>query len=205
MQSPWIIGLTGGIGSGKSAAAHAFAKLGIEVVDSDQASRWVVEPGQPALQAIHQHSGDEVLYAEGSLNRAALRELIFAESEQREWLEQLLHPLIRQAVDERLAQAKSPYSLLVSPLLIESGQYQRVQRLIVVGTPVELQIERTLSRDSVSMQQVQRIIATQMTRADRLAYADDVLTNNGTLNELEAQVLALHQQYLRLLEIQHDT
>ena len=120
---PWILGLTGGIGSGKSAAAEHFAALGVHVVDADHAARWVVEPGRPALAKIAEHFGDAVLQADGQLDRSALRSLIFSDPELRRWLEALLHPLIREEIALNLAQAKSPYAILVSPLLIESGQY----------------------------------------------------------------------------------
>lgn len=204
MQAPWVVGLTGGIGSGKSAAAKAFAKLGIHTVDADDAARWVVEPGQPALQALVNHFGEKILHADSSLNRAALRELIFTDAEQRLWVEQLLHPLIRQAIEENLAQARSAYALLVSPLLIESGQHQRVERVIVVDVPTHIQVERTLARDKVGAEQVQAILAAQMPREQRLSYADDILSNHGNLNELEAQVAQLHKNYLQLLENPHD-
>lgn len=204
MHTPWIIGLTGGIGSGKSAAAQHFADLGIHVVDADQAARWVVEPGQPALQALRNHFGDGIILNDGSLNRAALREQIFSDSSQRQWVEQLLHPLIRKAIEESLAQASSAYALLVSPLLIESGQHQRVRRVIVVDVPTQLQVTRTLERDAVSSEQVQAILAAQMPREQRLSHADDILYNHGTLQELQEQVLQLHQTYLRLLESQHE-
>lgn len=203
MQTPWVIGLTGGIGSGKSAAAKAFAELGIHTVDADDAARWVVEPGQPALQALVTHFGEHILHADNSLNRAALRELIFADTEQRLWVEQLLHPLIRQAINENLAQARSAYALLVSPLLIESGQYKRVKRIIVVDVPTHIQVERTLARDKVDAEHVQAILAAQMPREQRLSYADDVLSNHGCLQALKVQVAALHKKYLQLLEASH--
>ncbi len=164
----------------------------------------MVEPGQPALQALVNHFGEKILHADSSLNRAALRELIFTDAEQRLWVEQLLHPLIRQAIEENLAQARSAYALLVSPLLIESGQHQRVERVIVVDVPTHIQVERTLARDKVSTEQVQAILAAQMPREQRLGYADDILSNHGNLNELEAQVAQLHKNYLQLLESPHD-
>lgn len=137
MSKPWVLGLTGGIGSGKSAAADAFVELGIEAVDADHAARWVVEPGRPALEKIVDRFGDAILLADGQLNRATLREHIFAEPEQRQWLEQLLHPLIRAEIQQFLAAAQSPYAILVSPLLIESGQHKIVQRVLVVDVCAE--------------------------------------------------------------------
>lgn len=135
--TPWILGLTGGIGSGKSAAAERFVELGVHLVDADQAARWVVEPGRPALASIVERFGPDVLQADGQLDRAALRRLIFADPAQRKWLEQLLHPLIGQEIFSYLAKAQSPYAVYVSPLLIESGQYQKTQRVLVIDAPQE--------------------------------------------------------------------
>ena len=167
-EKPWILGLTGGIGSGKSAAAQHFIDLGVHVVDADHAARWVVEPGRPALAKIAEHFGPGVLQADGTLDRAALRQLIFEDAEQRRWLEALLHPLIAEEIAHHLAQAQSPYAILVSPLLIESGQYAMTQRILVIDVPEQLQIERTLQRDKTSEQQVQAILKAQSSRQDRL-------------------------------------
>ena len=194
-----IIGLTGGIGSGKSAAAARFEQAhGIHVVDADIKSRVVVEPGRPALQRIVDRFGDAVLQADGSLNRAALRERVFQHPEERRWLEQLLHPLIRDEIVADLASAESPYSLLVSPLLVESGQYQMTQRILVVDVPEALQIARTTARDQVPEQQVRAIMQAQAQREERLRHAHDVITNDRDLAALQAQVDALHQRYLNL-------
>ena len=198
MQQPWILGLTGGIGSGKSSVARCFAELGIYTIDADEVARWVVEPGEPALDKIAEHFGAAVLQADGQLDRAQLRELIFQQPAERQWLEQLLHPLIRQRISQHLAAATSAYAILVSPLLIESGQSQNCQRILVVDVPETLQISRTSQRDAVSEQQVQAIIAAQMPRAERLTYADDVLVNDQDLAYIQQQVQQLHQQYLAL-------
>ena len=195
---PWILGLTGGIGSGKSAAAEHFAALGVHVVDADHAARWVVEPGRPALSQIAEHFGEQVLQADGQLNRGALRTLIFSEPEQRRWLEALLHPLIREAIADNLAQAQSPYAILVSPLLIESGQYTTTQRVLVIDVPQALQIQRTLKRDNTSEEQVHAILKVQASREDRLRHADDVLTNDRDLEALKTEVERLHHFYLTL-------
>lgn len=195
---PWILGLTGGIGSGKSAAAEHFAALGVHVVDADHAARWVVEPGRPALSQIAEHFGEQVLQADGQLNRGALRTLIFSEPEQRRWLEALLHPLIREAIADNLAQAQSPYAILVSPLLIESGQYTTTQRVLVIDVPQALQIQRTLKRDNTSEEQVHAILKVQASREDRLRHADDVLTNDRDLEALKTEVERLHDFYLTL-------
>ena len=195
---PWILGLTGGIGSGKSAAAEHFAALGVHVVDADHAARWVVEPGRPALSQIAEHFGEDVLQADGQLNRGALRTLIFSDPEQRRWLEALLHPLIREAIAENLAQAQSPYAILVSPLLIESGQHTTTQRVLVIDVPQALQIQRTLKRDNTSEEQVQAILKVQASREERLRHADDVLTNDRDLEALKTEVERLHHFYLTL-------
>lgn len=198
MSKPWVLGLTGGIGSGKSAAADVFAQQGIATIDADHAARWVVEPGRPALQKIVEHFGPEILLADGQLNRAALRERIFAAPEQRQWLEKLLHPLIRAEIKQFLDSAQSPYAILVSPLLIESGQYKNVQRVLVVDVPPELQMARALQRDHVSEAQLQAIMQTQLKRAERLKYADDVLSNAADKAALQREVLRLHNFYLTL-------
>ena len=195
----FIIGLTGGIGSGKSAAAARFELAhGIHVVDADIKSRVVVEPGRPALLRIVDRFGDAVLQEDGSLNRAALRERVFQAPDERRWLEQLLHPLIRDEIVNDLASAQSPYAMLVSPLLVESGQYQMTQRVLVVDVPEAVQIARTVARDDVPEQQVRAILQAQAKREDRLRHADDVISNDQDLAALHAQVDALHQQYLAL-------
>lgn len=201
MNSPnkLIIGLTGGIGSGKSAAATRFEQAhGIHVVDADIKSRVVVEPGRPALASIVDRFGDAVLQADGSLNRAVLRERVFQHPDERQWLEQLLHPLIRDEIVADLASAASPYALLVSPLLVESGQHRMTQRVLVVDVPEALQIARTTARDNVPEQQVRAILQAQAQREERLRHAHDVISNDQDLAALHAQVDALHQRYLDL-------
>ena len=196
-----IIGLTGGIGSGKTAAANRFAAAhGIHVVDADQKSRVVVEPGRPALAHIVDRFGDAMLLDDGTLNRAALRETVFAAPEQRQWLEQLLHPLIRDEIITDLRSATSPYALLVSPLLVESGQNRLTSRVIVVDVPEAMQLARTVQRDAVPEAQVRAIMQAQAQREERLRHADDILTNNSDLAALHAQVDALHARYMQLLE-----
>lgn len=200
MAKPWVLGLTGGIASGKSAAAERFMALGVPLVDADHAARWVVEPGQPALAQIAERFGEAVLQADGSLNRAALRAQIFADSSQRRWLEALLHPLINAEIGRFLSTADAPYAILVSPLLIESGQHALTQRLLVVDVPAELQISRTLQRDGVDEAQVKAILAAQASREQRLAKAHDVLVNDRDLVWLHDEVERLHQFYLSLNE-----
>jgi len=198
VERPWILGLTGGIGSGKSAAAQHFADLGVDLVDADHAARWVVEPGRPALARIAEHFGPGVLQPDGQLDRAALRKLIFEVPEERRWLEALLHPLIGEEIRNHLARAQSPYAILVSPLLIESGQSSMTQRILVIDVPQSLQIQRTLQRDNISEQQVQAILKAQSSREDRLNHADDVLVNDRDLAWLHSEVERLHHFYLTL-------
>ena len=196
--TPWILGLTGGIGSGKSAAAQRFVELGVHLVDADQAARWVVEPGRPALASIVERFGPGVLLEDGQLDRAALRKLIFAEPEQRLWLEALLHPLIGQEIFSYLAKAESPYAVFVSPLMIESGQFKRTQRLLVIDAPQALQVERTLLRDQTNPEQVQAILKAQTSREERLRHAHDVVVNDRDLGWLHSEVDRLHHFYLTL-------
>ncbi|MGC7837560.1 dephospho-CoA kinase [Pseudomonas wayambapalatensis] len=196
--TPWILGLTGGIGSGKSAAAERFVELGVHLVDADQAARWVVEPGRPALASIVERFGAGVLLDDGTLDRSALRQQIFADPAQRRWLEQLLHPLIGQEIFSYLAKAESPYAVYVSPLLIESGQYQKTQRILVIDVPQEVQIARTLQRDNTSEEQVQAILKAQLAREERLRHADDVVVNDRDLPWLHQQIDQLHAFYLTL-------
>lgn len=197
-MKPWILGLTGGIGSGKSAVAQCFIDLGVHLVDADQAARWVVEPGRPALKQITEHFGEAILQADGQLDRTALRQLIFQDAEQRRWLEALLHPLINQEIIQYLAQATSPYAILVTPLLVETGQHALTQRVLVIDAPETLQIERTLMRDNTSLEQVQAILNAQATRQQRLQIADDVLVNDRDLIWLRSEVERLHTFYLTL-------
>lgn len=194
-----IIGLTGGIGSGKSAVSLRFAvKHGIHVVDADLKSRVVVEPGRPALQAIVDRFGDAVVQSSGDLDRAALRERVFCDPQERLWLEGLLHPLIREEIVTGLASATSPYALLVSPLLVESGQHRMTDRVLVVDVSEETQLMRTALRDNVPQQQIKAIMQAQASREERLKHAHDIVSNDQDLAALHKQVDALHQQYLKL-------
>lgn len=197
-MKPWVLGLTGGIGSGKSAVVEAFGRLGVDWVDADHAARWVVEPGKPALGVIADRFGETVLAADGSLNRSVLRELVFHNPEQRKWLEELLHPMIRQEIAEHLARATSPYAIMVSPLLVESGQYRQVDRVLVVDVPETLQLERAVRRDRCSEAQIQAILNAQISRDERLRHADDVLVNDRDLAWLMCEVERLHNFYLTL-------
>ncbi|WGI27112.1 dephospho-CoA kinase [Halomonas alkaliantarctica] len=197
-----IIGLTGGIGSGKSTVARAFETLGAAWVDADDVAREVVLPGEPALLAIKNRFGDQVIHEDGTLNRAALREIIFKNPEQRQWLESVTHPRIRERLLEHLEQLKAqgaPYVLLVSPLLFESGQSALVNRAVVVDVPQGLQLSRTQQRDGVSESQVHAILAAQLTREQRLAKADDVIDNSGDHASMMEQVAQLDKSYRQQL------
>ncbi|MGC8121115.1 dephospho-CoA kinase [Marinobacter sp. VGCF2001] len=193
-----IVGMTGGIGSGKSTVARLFGGLGVHWVDADDVARQVVEPGQPALQAIADHFGEGTLQANGELDRAALRQKVFEDPEERRWLEQLLHPVIREALVRQLAPADYalPYVLLVSPLLLETDQHELVDRVVVVDVPEETQIERTMARDHNSREQVERILAAQMPRATRCEKADDIINNAQPIDQVDTAVRTLHQRFL---------
>lgn len=195
---PMVIGLTGGIGSGKSAATGIFEDLGIEVVDADVLSRVVVAPGTPALTAIGEHFGPEAINSDGTLNRGKLRERIFSDLTQKTWLEALLHPLIRSETQKRLAQAKSPYVILSSPLLLETNQAAMAQRILVIDAPESLQLSRTRVRDDVSAEEVNAIMRSQLSREERISKADDIIVNDQDLLQLENSVKELHEEYLRL-------
>lgn len=196
-----IIGLTGGIASGKSTVARLFGDHGARWVDADDIAREVVAPGEPALKAIVDRYGDAILTREGRLDRAALRALVFADEKERRWLEATTHPRVRERLVTRLSllrQQDAPYVLLVSPLLFESGQVDMVQRTLVVDVPEALQIERTTQRDDVDLAQAKAIVAAQMGRDERVSLADDVITNDGDLAALSEAVKALDATYRRL-------
>ena len=197
-MAEFVVAVTGGIGSGKTAVSDRFESLGVTVVDLDVAARAVVEPGQPALAAIAAHFGDDVIAADGHLDRRALRAHIFKNPEDRRWLERLTHPLINQWTRDQLSGASSPYAMVVNPLLRARGGY--VDRILVVDVPVDLQIERTMDRDNVPREQAEAIVAAQIDREQRLQLADDVIENAGSLDSLEPEVHALHEKYLSLAD-----
>ncbi|WDA24908.1 dephospho-CoA kinase [Aeromonas hydrophila] len=193
----YVVAITGGIGSGKTTVANQFAELGIEVVDADIIAREVVEPGTPALAAITAHFGSEVITPDGQLDRRRLRERVFTDPQAKGWLNALLHPLIRTEMQRQCAAARSPYCLLVVPLLVENRLTALANRVLVIDVDEATQIERTCRRDGVSREQAQAILAAQASRAKRLAAADDVLDNqNGTPEVIKSRILALHETYL---------
>lgn len=197
-MSDYQIGLTGGIGSGKSTVAGLFAEQGITIVDADQIARDVVAPGSKALTMIAERFGHEVLDHDGQLQRAALRQHVFDDEQQRHWLNNLLHPLIRHSMEEQAAQAASPYVMVMVPLLFESGWHHRLARTLVVDVPESVQLKRVLQRDSSDRITARRIIDAQIGRQQRLALADDVIDNNRSLSEVAADVIHLHVKYLSL-------
>jgi dephospho-CoA kinase len=198
-----IVGITGGIGSGKSAVTRCFEQLGITVVDADLAARVIVEPGRPALAAIAQRFGADILLQDKTLDRAALRQRVFSDEGERHWLEQLTHPLIGQEIMDQIAASTSPYTILSSPLLLETSQKALVDCVVVVDVPQDIQLQRTMQRDSNDEAQVKRIMAAQMQRDKRLALADIVLDNSRSLTELEESVKELHKEFLLRAESAH--
>ncbi|MGE6120535.1 dephospho-CoA kinase [Aeromonas media] len=193
----YVVAITGGIGSGKTTVANQFAALGIEVVDADLIAREVVEPGTPALAAIASHFGPGILDEQGRLDRRALRERIFSDPAAKSWLNALLHPIIRSEMLRQCAAANSPYCLLVVPLLVENRLTELADRVLVIDVDEATQIERTCRRDGVNREQAQAILASQASRSERLAMADDVLDNqSGTTETIRERILALHETYL---------
>ena len=198
-MSNLVIGLSGGIGSGKTAVSDRFKALGIHVVDADIAARTIVEPNKPAWQDIKEFFGPEVLLQDRTLNRAWLRQQVFADIDKRKKLEEFTHPRIRAEIIRDLGNSNSAYTLLVSPLLIESGQLKLVEKVIIIDVPEALQIERTCSRDNNDSAQVKRIIAAQLPREKRLEHADWVIDNSEPLETLDARIESLHQELLTLI------
>ena len=198
MSIPPRIGLTGGIASGKTTVANLFAELGAAVIDTDVIAREVVEPGQPALEEIAAAFGEEILLPDGSLDRSALRARIFASAEDRARLEAITHPRIRLEALRQADAADGPYQLIVVPLLVQSPLRESMDRILVVDCPEQVQIERLMARDADSEEQARRILAAQSSRDERLAIADDVITNDGSLDDTRRQVAALHEIYRSL-------
>ncbi len=199
-QKKLIIGLTGGIGSGKTAVSDRFKALGIHIVDADIAARTIVEPNKAAWHDIKDFFGPEVLLADQTLNRAWLRQQVFADSEKRKTLEIFTHPRIRDEIIRDLASSTSAYTILVSPLLIESGQFKLVEKVIIIDVPEAVQIERTCSRDNNDIEQVKRIIAAQLPREQRLTHGDWIIDNSEPIETLTCRIESLHQGLLKLAQ-----
>jgi dephospho-CoA kinase len=200
-----IIGLTGGIGSGKSTVADFFAELGIDIIDTDILAREVVKPGTSALKKIAEHFGNEILSPQNELDRKKLRDIVFKEPQQRRWLENLLHPLIRKAMLTKIKDARSSYCVVIIPLLIEtqSKVYDVLDRILVIDAPEEERLLRTQRRDNLPREKIAAILNAQVTREKRLAAADDIIYNDRDLTYLKQQVLQLHQRYLTLAQKTH--
>ena len=193
----FVVGITGGIGSGKSAVTDYLEIKGITVVDADKVARVVVEPGTSGLAAIAEHFGRDILLPDGTLDRAALRKIVFDNPDEREVLEGITHPRIREEIARQLSEAGSPYVVLASPLLLESGQSSFADYVVVVDVPESVQLSRTMTRDGNSEQLVKSIMAVQLDRETRLARSDTSISNEGTLEELHTRVDALHTDLLR--------
>ena len=192
----FVVGITGGIGSGKSAVTDHLETLDITVVDADKVARVVVEPGTSGLAAIVEHFGEDILLADGGLDRAALRKIVFDNPDERKVLEGITHPRIRDEIARQLSQASSPYVILSSPLLLESGQNTFTDYVVVVDVPEEVQLRRTMARDDNSEALVKQIMAAQLDRQTRLARADTSITNDASLEELCERVEAMHEDLL---------
>ena len=193
-----VVGLTGGIGSGKSIVADAFAERGVEVTDTDRLAHALTAPGEPAYRAVLGAFGPAFARPDGTLDRARLRELVFADGDARARLEAILHPLIREAAAKEIAGWKGPYGILVVPLLLERTGASRVDRVLVVDCPEDVQIRRVMTRSALAEADVRAIMATQLPRAERLARADDVLDNSGAVSAIASQVAALDRRYREL-------
>ncbi|MBL4857482.1 MAG: dephospho-CoA kinase [Idiomarina sp.] len=200
----YVVGVTGGIGSGKSAATAEFEKLGITVIDADIVSRQVVMPGTPCLRAIAEHFGRDLLTDKGELDRKALRQKVFSDPAEKDWLNSLLHPAIREEILTQLVQASSPYVILSAPLLLENNLDKYCQRVLVVDVPEELQLQRTIQRDESPKEEVEAIMKAQLSRKARLRKADDILNNEGSIDQLRRQVNQLHQRYLAATVAQEE-
>ena len=200
------VGLTGGIASGKSLVADEFAALGVDIVDTDVIARQLVEPDQPALAEIRAAFGNEVIRPDGTLDRRALRNIVFADDAERQRLESLLHPRIRDAAAEQARASTSPYHIIVVPLLANSPMRDDMDRILVVDCSVDTQLARLRQRDGESAAQARRMIDAQATREERLAMADDVIDNDNSIEQTQRQVAELHRKYLSLVDdsIEHQ-
>ena len=191
-----VVGITGGIGSGKTTAANRFGELGVPVIDADVVARQVVEPGRPALQKVKETFGEDVIESDGRLNRSALRQLVFSDYEMKKKLENILHPIIFKEITSQLDQLASIYAIVVIPLLAEGKRNYPLDRVLVIDAPVDLQLSRVSVRDQQSTSQIKRILNSQATREQRNSMADDLIENSGHLEDLHEKINELHLQYL---------
>ncbi len=197
----WILGLTGGIGAGKSTVSAMFKNLGVDVVDADIIAREVVAKDSDGLAAIATHFGNDILLPDGNLNRPALREHIFANPTEKAWLNALLHPMIREITLRRLAETQSTYAILEAPLLFENNLDKYCQHTLLIDVPEDVQLARTTRRDGVNEAQVKAIIAAQMPRSEKRAKADDIVENGGSPEALQEIIKTLHLKYLQLAKV----
>jgi dephospho-CoA kinase len=199
MDKPSLkVGLTGGIASGKTTVSNLFAQLGVPIIDADVISRQLVKPETAAFKLIVQTFGVEILKADGHLNRAKLRQIIFSDIQQRHRLEEILHPRIQQVMLAEAAKVKTPYCILSIPLLVETNQINLVDRILVIDCSIELQRQRIKDRNGISSDEIEQILMSQTTREARLAIADDVILNDTSLDQLKSKVLALHKDYSQI-------
>lgn len=203
VQRPYLVGLTGGIGSGKTAVTRLLTGLGAEILDADVISRELLEPGSDLLDAIARHFGPQLL-RNGELDRARLRALVFADEAARHWLEQLLHPRIRAEILQRIEQSQRGWLVVAAPLLLESGAYDFVDCVVVVDIPEALQVARTVARDAVPEEQVRAIMAAQLPRAERLKAAHHIIHNDGDMVDLREQVARLYQRFEETARVRHQ-
>jgi dephospho-CoA kinase len=204
-RRPFIVGLTGGIGSGKTTVSNMFRNLGADVIDADEVSRTLLTPDSFALTELARHFGNEILNSDNSLNRSALRNLIFTDPAARAWTNQLLHPLIRQAIQALIKNSEKSWLVLSVPLLLENNAYDFVDRILVVDSSEELQLERSSMRDSANVAHIKQILATQLSRSARLSAADDVIYNDSDIEHLQEQVQNLKTFYEGLADARHQT
>lgn len=204
LADTFTVGLTGGIASGKTTIARFFEDLGVPVIDTDVVARQVVEPGMPALAEIRAAFGDHVIRTDGTLDRKAMRDIVFADDSKRRQLETILHPRIRTESYAQAAAAKGPYVIVVVPLLFESPMKGEMDRIVVVDCDEETQIKRLMSRDNETREQACRILATQASREDRLSIADDIVNNDADIDSARSEVQRLHETYLELADPQSN-
>jgi dephospho-CoA kinase len=193
---PYVVALSGGIASGKSTIANLFAKLGVPIIDADIIARQVVQVGSDALNQIVKHFSQEILLANGELDRSQLREIIFNNDHERLWLNHLLHPIIQQETQKQIARQNSTYVIWVVPLLIENNLHTLADRVLIIDAPISLQLARLIERDNISQSLAEKMIRSQASLQKRLSYADDIIVNDDNFTSLTAQVDQLHQQYL---------
>lgn len=196
-NTTYLVGLTGGIGSGKSTVSALFAELGAGIIDADEISRALLQPGTAQFAAVSEHFGSAILDDRGNVDRARLRTIIFSDAGEKQWLETLLHPAIRAEIQGRIQTSDKPYVVLVVPLLVESGNYGFVDRILVVDVPEAVQVDRIIARDGTTPEAARRIVSAQATREQRLAAADDIIRNDSTREALGEQVRLLHARYLQ--------